>query len=100
MTDAILALALGALSLVGVVTVGRAIARYFFEPSVATYPPKPPVECVHEWEPWSEPRETAVKTSRTYFDMSGARTETVDDSMKKIQERVCAKCNIYERRWA
>lgn len=58
--------------------------------------PKP---CKHEWEPWSDKQEVEVKQA----DFGGAYSllKISEKEYKGVfQDRVCSKCNIYERRWA
>ncbi len=99
MSDAILAVLLGVLTVTGIATTVRAVLKSFEAKAVAPLPP--PVECVHEWEPWSEPQDTNVQMTTTYYGGIGStKTETAENTVKKFQDRVCAQCNIYERRWA
>ncbi len=63
---------------------------------------KPEPECKHEWEPWSEPKDDNIKRTVSHFGYIGSSGGTTESGeyIGKFQDRVCSKCNIYERRWA
>jgi hypothetical protein len=68
MSDRILAILLAIFAGVGVLTVVAATIQHF-ERKTRVKDAAPP-ECVHEWEPWSEPKDTNVKTKTAYNGIS------------------------------
>ncbi len=57
--------------------------------------------CEHTWEPWGEPKEVGVEERREYRSpyLGDVNRTTESKFTGKSQERVCSKCNQYERRW-
>ena len=92
MTDVLFVTGVLALAGVGLFVVIRATIAHFDKKASEAKP-----ECRHEWEPWSEPKEVDVKSKDYGFYQSGV---TEKEYKGKFQERVCSKCNVYDRRWA
>lgn len=89
------------LSTVGFVALVRIVREWLQEQPRFQHDAKPEPECSHEWEPWSEPKDCDVEeTTRQRYSYSEAATVVAKKFVGKFQERVCAKCNIYGRRWA
>jgi hypothetical protein len=57
-------------------------------------------EHAHSWEPWSEPKDAEIRSwHRPYYAMALNPEVEVKEYVAKYQERVCAECNEYARRW-
>lgn len=87
---------------IGAATVYNEMRKWLMEkPRFATDPATPKPDCIHEWEPWSEPKDCDVKESAKPYSSFGERVAATEKTfVGKFQDRVCSKCNIYGRRWA
>lgn len=96
MGDVLASIGIVALALIGFSVVLRAVWDHF-----EAEKRKAVAGCKHEWEPWAEPKDVDVKETETaYYDSIGwKRNSVAKEFVGKFQDRVCSKCNIYERRW-